>query len=233
MILLLVLIEISIETQRNLHLMPHACNLSIFLIFFLLVDKVQNIESLQIKVKKLSVKVLFENSKGSNKTSKCNSASKTKVLATKRGAYGESYSEDDLNAALLEIKNGAGKKSTARKYGIPSSTLFFRISDKFMNTTRRGPEKVMTDEEEKEVVDWIMECSTMGCPRKSKDIRKCAQEIILRNERKTPFKNSKPSKTWFRCFFRRHPEIIGHTAATSSVQNGGGESKSDSDNDST
>lgn len=119
------------------------------------------------------------------------------------------YSEDDLNAAIFEVKNGASTNSVARKYGIPRSTIQFRMSGKFIKAGK-GPSSYMTNEEEQEILDWITECSNRGCPRKIEDVKKFAQEIIIRDGRKTPFKDNKPGDSWFRNFVKRHSELTKH-----------------------
>lgn len=131
----------------------------------------------------------------------------------KRDQLNTKYSEEDLNAAVLEIKKGGSLRAVARKYGIPSSTLGYRVSGKFIKPGK-GPSPFMTKEEESELGDWIIECSTMRCPRQMGDIRKCANEIITRNDRITTLKRPKFGKTWFRNFLKRHPEVIGHYGQT-------------------
>jgi Zn-dependent peptidase ImmA (M78 family) len=43
----------------------------------------------------------------------------------------KSYNEEKIQKALEEFKRGFPKKTVAKKFGIPRSTLQFRLSSKF------------------------------------------------------------------------------------------------------
>lgn len=48
--------------------------------------------------------------------------------------YEKKYSEESVQKALNEIKNGASKKAAALEYGTPRATLQFRLSEKLKKT---------------------------------------------------------------------------------------------------
>lgn len=72
------------------------------------------------------------------------------------------YSEETLQKALAEIKNGMSKKFASKFYGIPRSTLQFRMSTKFKKITR-APDPYLTDEEDL-LVSWIIDSHKKGFP---------------------------------------------------------------------
>lgn len=105
----------------------------------------------------------------------------------------KAYNEDTIQRALTEIKNGAAKKSVARKYGIPRATLQFRLSSKF-SKIRHGPKTYLTDEEEHQLVEWILENQRKGFPKRKIDLQLSVKEFLDASERPNPFKDNLPGK---------------------------------------
>lgn len=132
----------------------------------------------------------------------------------------KSYCEESVQKALDEIKNGASKKATALKYGVPRATLQFRLSEKFKKT-EKGPCPILTKEEEQSLVNWILESHKKGFPRRKEDIQASVKRFLDAVVRKTPFKNNVPGKHWYEAFLRRHPILVLRTseAVTSASAN--------------
>lgn len=119
---------------------------------------------------------------------------------TKTGEkYAKRYDEATIEKALDEIRSGAAIKSTARKFGLPRSTLQFRLSQKFKKT-RPGPVTVLTSKEENLIENWIIECARKGFPRRKHDIRTTVQKFLDSNPRENPFKNNSPGEHWYKNF---------------------------------
>lgn len=74
------------------------------------------------------------------------------------------YDEEMIHRALADIRNGESKKSVAKKYGIPRSTLQFRLSSKFTKT-RPGPNTYLTTDEEIALANWILESQKKRIPK--------------------------------------------------------------------
>lgn len=121
------------------------------------------------------------------------------------------YSEEQIQRALLEIKNGAAKKAVAKKYGIPRATLQFRLSNKF-SKIERGPNPYLTKEEENSLVEWIIDSHRKGFPRRKFDIQLSVKAFLDADQRVTPFKDNIPGEWWYNAFLRRHPTICRRTA---------------------
>lgn len=79
--------------------------------------------------------------------------------------YSKAFTEEDVEKALQAIKNGMGKKTAANKFNIPRAIFQFRLSNLFVKS-RPGPDTVLTDAEEKEVVKWIISACRKGFPRR-------------------------------------------------------------------
>ncbi|KAF9420546.1 hypothetical protein HW555_003296 [Spodoptera exigua] len=106
--------------------------------------------------------------------------------------YSKAYTEEDVDKALQAIKNGMGKKTAVNKFNIPRATLQFRLSNLFVKT-RPGPDTVLTDAEEKEVVKWI--------------ISGLAKVYLDENPRPNNFIDNTPGDGWYKLFLKRHPEL--------------------------
>lgn len=63
----------------------------------------------------------------------------------------DSYNEEKLQKALEEVKKGISFKAASRMYGIPRSTLQFRLSNKYTKTSH-GPAPILSKEEESTLV---------------------------------------------------------------------------------
>ncbi|KAF2893832.1 hypothetical protein ILUMI_12335 [Ignelater luminosus] len=71
------------------------------------------------------------------------------------------YDEKKQQRALQEIKSGNSKKAVSVKYGIPRSTLQFRLGPKFTKM-KFGHHPYLTKDEEQVLIDWILESHRTG-----------------------------------------------------------------------
>lgn len=120
------------------------------------------------------------------------------------------YSKKDLDAAILDVKNGMSKNAAAKKHGVPRSTIQFRLGDKFVKE-ELGPPPILTKEEESTLVSWIANCCRKGFPRRREDLQLSVQEFLTSNQRPNPFKDNLPGIGWYKAFLKRHPEIAART----------------------
>lgn len=89
---------------------------------------------------------------------------------------------------------------------MPRSTLQFRLSAKFSKSSM-GPAPVLSEDEEKLLVKWIVTRARKGFPQRKLDVQLSVKEFLTMNQRKAPFKDNMPGDGWFRSFLRRHPEV--------------------------
>ncbi|XP_050509028.1 uncharacterized protein LOC126886209 [Diabrotica virgifera virgifera] len=66
------------------------------------------------------------------------------------------YTEELLQKALTDVRNGEQKKTVAMKYGIPRQTFQYRLGPKF-STPELGKNTYLTRDEENKLVEWILD----------------------------------------------------------------------------
>nr|CAH7743641.1 unnamed protein product [Callosobruchus chinensis] len=122
------------------------------------------------------------------------------------------YNRSKLENALRDIQNGTESYRTAeKKYGIPKSTLEFKLKHPGHKETL-GPSPVLTLEEEALLVSWIRDNASKGCPRKANDLKNSVQRFLFANPRPNQFKDNRPGEGWVNGFLKRHPEISKRTS---------------------
>jgi hypothetical protein len=74
---------------------------------------------------------------------------------------------------------------------------------------------LLSQEQEKELEEWLIMCAEMGDPKMKFEIMKAAEEILkLSSNPRDKFKNVVPSSKWFSGFLKRHRSISIRTAET-------------------
>lgn len=122
----------------------------------------------------------------------------------------KTYDEEILQKALHDIKRGTPKKTVSKKYGIPRSTLQFRMSEKFTKI-RRGPRTILSELEEQLITEWLIDCQRKGFPRRKGDILAAVNNFLKENPRTTPFNENGPGIHWYKGFLNRHPILTSRT----------------------
>lgn len=135
------------------------------------------------------------------------------------------YTEEDVRLAMAEIENGASIMSTAKKYKIPRTTLNGKISGQYPVSIRKGPETVLTSEEECHLENWLLHIADAGFPATKTQLLDSVQHLVQTLNRKTPFVDGRPGRHWYEAFLKRHPQIAMRvsqnlTKARSSVTEG-------------
>lgn len=124
-----------------------------------------------------------------------------------------SYSEKSVEEALTKIRvNGMSVRKASITYKIPRSTLGDILNGRVPEHSRKmGPDTVLTEAEEKRLVEWCIALAKCGFPRRNEDLLQAVHKIVTDDGRKTPFKNGRPGKKWLSSFFKRHPELSQRT----------------------
>lgn len=134
--------------------------------------------------------------------------------AKERGKYFQSYTNQDLLAAIDEVKN---KKMTissiSKQFNIPKTTIFNRI--KGLTTSDHGKKQVLDPETERKLVEWIVLCAKMGDPRTKDQLLQAAAECSkLVCKKSKGFKNELPTSKWLSCFIKRNPAVSFRTPSS-------------------
>lgn len=104
------------------------------------------------------------------------------------------YSPEAIEKCLDEIAQGSSIKAASNKYGIPRSTLRYRLSSKWQKTVKKGPSSVLSKEEEDKIVSWIIGMQQRGYPVQRRTLLFKVKEFLSASPRKTPFRNDCPGK---------------------------------------
>lgn len=100
---------------------------------------------------------------------------------------------DNIDAALKAIHvDGMSQKSAAKKFGVARSTLQFRLKNTDNQNISCGPSTVLTTNEEKTLVKWLLESCKKGFPRRREDLQNSVKLFLDEQERTSPFKNNLP-----------------------------------------
>lgn len=118
------------------------------------------------------------------------------------------YTDTEVHRALEEIQNGASISESARKFGIPRSTLSEKHSGRLPTEYKMGPPTVLSAEEEALLVKWIFHVSDAGFPVSKDQLLDSVQMLLNKSKRETIFTDNRPGRKWYEGFTRRHPSVV-------------------------
>ena len=73
------------------------------------------------------------------------------------------WASDDLQRVIKEVPEGKlSVRGASMKYGIPRSTIHDHASLKMKEVSHPGPSPVLTSEEERELVQWVIKMAEIG-----------------------------------------------------------------------
>lgn len=119
------------------------------------------------------------------------------------------YNEEDLQNALLEIRNKSLTLTGAStKYGVSKRTLHNKIQDKVPGIRKMGPRTILSAEEESKLEKWIINKAKVGFPMHSEMVKAAIRSVLKEDGRKNPFVDDRPEKKWLSLFLKRKLKII-------------------------
>lgn len=78
------------------------------------------------------------------------------------------YPQSAMAAALDEVKRVMPVKTAASKYGVPKTTLLYKVKVKYPVSRKMGPATVFSIEEEHLLVKWIQTMAKQVFPLQKK-----------------------------------------------------------------
>ena len=90
---------------------------------------------------------------------------------------------------------GRRRRQRRRRWGYDNSSPDFRHGE-------------LKKDEEQRLIDWCLHMARIGYGRTRGEFLDVVQRIIQKDERPTPFKDSRPGKDWYYQFLKRHPELV-------------------------
>lgn len=105
------------------------------------------------------------------------------------------YTPEILACAIEQVRNGSMTQYKASKeFSIPKNTLRYRLGENYKNKGRRGPETVLTCDEESQIVCWIKEMQRKAFPVTTEALRRKISVFLKENPRRNPFRDNTPGK---------------------------------------
>lgn len=142
----------------------------------------------------------FHRSKGVRK-----SAGSAKVISN-RPAHRRQWSDSQMKAAINSVtKDGLSQHKAADLHGVPRSTLKDRLSGRVIHGTNPGPRPYLSNTEEAELADFLVETAKIGYGRTRRDV-KCLVETHLQNHGGKD-EDFNVSDGWWDKFMKRHPNL--------------------------
>uniref|UniRef100_A0A336MFM0 CSON002321 protein n=1 Tax=Culicoides sonorensis TaxID=179676 RepID=A0A336MFM0_CULSO len=115
------------------------------------------------------------------------------------------YDSQSLKSAIDAVMNGEKIYPTSKKYGIPETTLRYKIKGKSAPEKQNsGKVSILSTQVEKQLVDWCISCSRMGFGVTTDMLLDSVQKYVQKSGIETPFKDDRPGKSWYYGFMRRH-----------------------------
>ena len=92
--------------------------------------------------------------------------------------YVQNYSEEQLCRAYEEVKSELSIRHAAERYGIPKSTLSERITGRVQFGSHSGPQRYLSDEEERELVSFICLSVRIGYAKTKKEVLAIVEQVV-------------------------------------------------------
>ena len=128
---------------------------------------------------------------------------------TQRPAEYKLWTKDSLDIACQEVKEGRlSIRRAAESYQIPKSTLADHVSGRVREGSHSGPSRYLSDEEEAELVYFLVGSANVGYAKTKKDVL----AIVSRVAESKGLTNCPVSHGWWESFRKRHPHLTLRTA---------------------
>ena len=112
-----------------------------------------------------------------------------------------------FDKAMYELKSGRSQRYVCEKYKIPRGTLQNKLAKR--HGKERGHQTVLSDVEEKAVVEHLATLADWGFPMDKTDLRIFVKSYLDKEGRQVKqFKNNYPGEDWSSSFVKRHKESL-------------------------
>ena len=124
------------------------------------------------------------------------------------------YSMECLELACKSVRDGMSLRQAEEEYKIPKSTIQDHISGKVaLGSSSR--QRYLTDQEEKELVKFLIESAKVGYPCTRKQVLSLVQRVL--EEKGRGNLEAPVSSGWWEGFKKRHPEVVLRAAESLSL----------------
>ena len=114
---------------------------------------------------------------------------------------------DRIKCAMNDLALGKFKfvSKAAAYWRVHAAKLYRRHNGEVPLDARRGPRKVLTEQEEDDLVNWVVTMGKRGFPVAPGMV--CDAVKLFFKKDGNPFTNDRPSHTWYHKFVRRHTKL--------------------------
>lgn len=127
------------------------------------------------------------------------------------------YTVDDVRNAIQSIQSGMSISEASRRFNVPRMTLSDKYSGRKKIECKTGVPTILSPEEEKILVDWILNMAKQGFPITKTQLCDSVQILMTELKRPNPFPDNRPQRHWYEGFLSRHKEIS--TRVTQNLSN--------------
>ena len=125
----------------------------------------------------------------------------------KNMASSQRYTQEQVETAVELVKSKQMSLNGASKaFGIPYATLGDKVRGR--RPMQPAPKTVLSEDEEKKLVQWLIELSHRGFGLTKDDVKDMVKTILDARGAKTVLRDNRPGKDWMQAFFKRHPEVV-------------------------
>ena len=118
------------------------------------------------------------------------------------------WDDDSMQKALEAVTDdGLSVRRAAIEYGVPRSTLGDRVSGRVCHGIVSGPPRYLSEQEEEELVKFLLGCASVGYPKTRKEVLALVQMQVLRSRGI----NRPVSHGWWDGFCKRNPNLTFRT----------------------
>ena len=115
------------------------------------------------------------------------------------------WTAENMERALTEVTNGSlTVRRAALEYNVPKSTLHDRITGKVLPGAVGGAPRYLDDEEEEELVKWLIGCAEVGYAKSIREVRAIVGATVAK---KLQVEQATVSHGWWDRFRQRHPNL--------------------------
>ncbi|WAQ98492.1 JERKL-like protein [Mya arenaria] len=135
----------------------------------------------------------------------------TKVISQKckRGKRMSPGKSERVRKALFDVcKNTMSLRKASREYDLSYSFLQRRCSGEVDIDSINGPSSVFTQAEEEAFAVWLSEMALRGMGLRPCEFLDFIQSIVVKEQRKTPFKDDRPGFGWYTSFMSRNKHLV-------------------------
>ena len=154
---------------------------------------------------RLLIKMAGKKMSGEKRRNKENRPPQKKRKPAKRPTKLRGWTNEAMVRAMDAVKSGEmGVNRAALEHGVPRTSLKDRLAGRVVHGTKMGPKPYLTDAEEKELYEFLVNCSKMGYGKTRAEVLKIVEATMKKKGKKL---EGPISQGWWCRFRERWPNL--------------------------